>query len=455
MSHHLKPSRYIVTSDALSLAGQPGQWRVIFSTRSGAVLVLPEATWRIVEAAAIDHLPTSTRGRLVSAGMLVPDSEDELDAVVRENLAAIASYPVLYEVIQPTAWCQLDCTYCGQEHSDQHLSPADQDKVIGRLDERLRSGEYTHLKIGWFGAEPLAGLSVIRRLSPRLRALADAHGCSYSARIVTNGLALTGRVVTELVQLGITEAEVTLDGTATAHDARRPTKTGRGSYTRIFEHVRQAAVIHGMKVVVRCNVDQHNADTVGALARALVSAELADKVSFYTSPVYSWGNDAHRGALSPVDYARQEMEWLALQMRLGFSVGLVPPRRKIVCMSVQRDAEVVDAHGTTFNCTEVPYVPAYGDPSVYALTFHRSGGAPSVAAAHHEPLALRNFNEAVLAGTQTDCAECRMLPVCGGQCPKAWQEGHAPCPPAKYNMPERLNLLFALHHEHALPHHHA
>ena len=39
-----------------------------------------------------------------------------------------------------------------------------------------------------------------------------------------------------------------------------------------------------------------------------------------------------------------------------------------------------------------------------------------------------------------------MLPVCGGQCPKAWLEGTAPCPPPKYNIRERLNVLYALSH---------
>jgi uncharacterized protein len=36
-----------------------------------------------------------------------------------------------------------------------------------------------------------------------------------------------------------------------------------------------------------------------------------------------------------------------------------------------------------------------------------------------------------------------MLPVCGGACPKAWLEGHRPCPSAKWNIESRLLLSYA------------
>lgn len=35
------------------------------------------------------------------------------------------------------------------------------------------------------------------------------------------------------------------------------------------------------------------------------------------------------------------------------------------------------------------------------------------------------------------------MPTCGGSCPKAWQEGHPPCPGYKYNVQDRLDLIAA------------
>jgi uncharacterized protein len=305
-------------------------------------------------------------------------------------------------------------------------------------------GRYRHLEIGWFGAEPLAGIGVIRSLTPALADLAGEFHCDYSARIVTNGVALGVDLARELVEsLHVHEAEITLDGLQPIHDARRQTKTGKGSFQQIFRNIREVGFATTLRLVVRCNVDRSNVDGVAPLIEALAAAGLAGRISFYVSPVYSWGNDAHVAALEKEEYATLEIEWLALQLRLGFKVGLVPPRRKIVCMSVQPHAEVLDAYGNTFNCTEVPYVPAYGEPNLYAIRVSSMRSSERMVGGK-APLRLRDFNMQLLNQEHTTCASCRMLPVCGGQCPKAWHEGHPPCPAAKVNMPQRLNLLFAL-----------
>jgi uncharacterized protein len=176
----------------------------------------------------------------------------------------------------------------------------------------------------------------------------------------------------------------------------------------------------------------------------LAQEGLATSLSFYTSPVYAWGNNAHETALSKEEYAQLETEWLAQQLRLGFNVGLIPPRRRIVCMSVHKEAEVLDAYGTTYNCTEVPYVPAYGQPNIYEIN------VPVSSIKIHSPpkdmpaSKLNTFNDQILAGEQQQCAKCAMLPVCGGQCPKSWVEKLEPCPSAKLNIRDRLNILFAI-----------
>ena len=56
---------------------------------------------------------------------------------------------------------------------------------------------------------------------------------------------------------------------------------------------------------------------------------------------------------------------------------------------------------------------------------------------------LGNFNERIRQG-EYPCSTCRMLPVCGGACPKSWLEGIEPCPSAKSNVEQRLLLSYAL-----------
>jgi uncharacterized protein len=151
-------------------------------------------------------------------------------------------------------------------------------------------------------------------------------------------------------------------------------------------------------------------------------------------------------ALMKEEYAEMELEWLALQIRLGFKTGLLPGRKKIVCMAVRPGSELIDAHGYSYNCTEVSYVPAYGQPNLYATRLPETGQHTQ----SRNAAELSEINRQIHAGDREQCHSCRMLPVCGGQCPKAWIEGHAPCPSAKFNMAERLNVLYALNKMQAL-----
>jgi uncharacterized protein len=85
----------------------------------------------------------------------------------------------------------------------------------------------------------------------------------------------------------------------------------------------------------------------------------------------------------------------------------------------------------------VSYVPAYGTPNKFAI-----GDLARGEEAGRREL-LGSFNERVGRG-EYPCSSCRMLPVCGGACPKSWLEGYEPCPSALYNIEDRLLLAYAL-----------
>ena len=106
-------------------------------------------------------------------------------------------------------------------------------------------------------------------------------------------------------------------------------------------------------------------------------------------------------------------------------------------MAVSPNAELVDAYGNIFNCTEVSYVPSYGNPNEYAIENLSGKKMPGTRER------LGNFNHQVSQGNYS-CSTCKMLPVCGGSCPKSWSENIEPCPSAKSNIEDRLILNYAL-----------
>ena len=443
----LRPSSYVVASPPARVDAR-GVCRVVLSTRTGVRLLVDEDSWSALEAGRIEALEEAFIPALVEAGLLVDSSANEVDEVLAENLSAIDTADVLDYVVQPTAACQLGCGYCGQHHVPTVMDTQTQDLTVARLAERLRTRReskrpYAKVNVGWFGAEPLLGLAAIRRLTPLLRSAVEAEGASLSAHIVTNGLSLTPAVAQELAgPLDVSHVDVTLDGPPAIHDRRRHTKSGHPTFHQIWENLLAIAADETVRfeLTLRCNVDATNASFVPELINLIASSELASRARLYFSPVYAWGNDADKVALDAKDYAEQEVAWMAMQIARGMPVQLVPSRREIVCVAVQADARVVDAYGSEYTCTEVPYVPTYGTPNMYetgtvGVTL-RNSKPPQ------EPLPFQSFNEEIARGA-VGCTSCELLPICGGACPKSWHDGRVPCPSHKFNLPDRLLLEVA------------
>ena len=433
-------SAYHAASPPVADQAEGGVKRVVFATRTASALVLSDELWQALLGGDLEQIPAEVLATLTEAELLVESGEDELERVLDRNRAASAGSRTYALVVQPTAFCQMGCVYCGQAHAKLKMGAELQDRLYGHVAERLASGRYDHLEVSWFGAEPLAALAAIKAISVRLQELARLRGCTFSASMTTNGLSLTSAVAEELVRdHGLRSVTITVDGMALQHDARRPLKNGRGTFDRIMANLTAVGTredLLDLDIRVRTNVDRHNWESVPDLIRCLAERGLARRVQYYTVPVHSWGNDAQDRSLDPATYAARELEWLCLELKLGFKVGLLPALRPIVCIAVRPEGDVVDATGSLFNCTEVSYVPAYGSPNRFAL------GEVDGAEGPGQREVLGGFNDQI-AERDLPCRTCAMLPVCGGACPKSWLEGHVPCPSSKENIGARLLLDFA------------
>jgi uncharacterized protein len=349
---------------------------------------------------------------------------------------------MLYEVIQPSAMCQMGCYYCGQKHTKDYISPEIEEKIIARIRHKIEQGNYKQLFIAWFGAEPLMGLRQMRKLTRKLQALADNHNLTYAAKVVSNGLSLKKEIFEELVnELGVNHIEITIDGIKKHHDSHRYLKEGGGTFDIILQNVLAITSTDKLKkpclLSVRCNVDENNYEGVTPLIELLAEHNLQNKLSFYPIGVYAWGNDAHKKSLTKEAFAKQEIIWQMEMIKKGFNVNFLRPRTKQVCLAVSKTSEMYDAFGNIFNCTEVSYVPTY-EKTDYLLG-NVLENQPT------KPRKLENWNQQILNESSLPCHTCEMLPVCGGSCPKSWHEDMRACPSTKFNMEERLRLKHILY----------
>jgi uncharacterized protein len=437
-----KVSRYLVISDAAYADESGVRMRFAYATRTASLMVVDLATAAALQAGDPDGTDPGRRAELRQARVIVPAGDDEMAMVLERNKRAARDRSAVHISLLPTSYCNMSCAYCGQEHSRSRLSAEHRDRVRQRVLRAMRAPQTSAARIDWFGAEPLMGYAVIRDMAPVFVRAAAELGLGYSSVLVTNGSLLTSRNIGVLIgSCGVTELVITVDGPPEIHDAHRPLKSGRGSFWTIVRTVREAAgkpEYAGTEFTFRTNVDVHNIDSVPAYISLMAGLGFAlPNVRFSFAPVHSWGNDVTSIEIGIREYAAREAGWLGLLQRHGLKTTLLPGSpNMVVCPAVTTSAEIISSTGNVFSCTEQPLVPEA--ERTLALTDISQPDAGT-----RRPLGLFDSWNDDIAGGGFGCSSCVLMPACGGSCPKAWHEGHPPCPSYKFNFQARLDLIAA------------
>jgi uncharacterized protein len=431
----VKLSQFVVFSDSALCDVDGNVVRVLFQSATSQVYLLPQ---EVVDRFAGDagDLSSDERAELAQARILVDEGEDEFGAVVAENIAAAGRTDVRTFVLMPTAYCNMGCEYCGQQHFKSPQSPRHRQAVVDRVLRAVHDSGTTSLHINWFGAEPLMGYAQIRDISAAVIPACDDRELPFSARLVTNGSLLTlAKLRTLHHDCRVGHFEITLDGLS--HNALRPLKSGRGSLARTVDLIAEAvadAELSELTFSVRSNISQRNRDEHAGFAALVRQAGLAtDQVGFYATPVRSWGNDVSDVAIPAGDIATVERQWLDAYLANGLTTAVLPTGRKpTVCVAVARGAEVVDPTGNLHSCTEQPLVPGRETTALGHIT---DLGMPALRPAG----AYDTWNQELRdRTTPATCPSCSIFPICGGHCPLVWGEGWPACPTIKTTLPMRL-----------------
>ncbi|MEN9946234.1 MAG: hypothetical protein RLZZ293_620 [Pseudomonadota bacterium] len=416
---------------------------LIFSTISCEMRTLNYKLWNELKANNFSVLDIVNLADLIQAKFVIlQDDEPQFKQIIEENQQANINEDEYYYVIQPSALCQLGCHYCGQSHSKNKLSQNHQNLVIERIINELASNKYTGLSIGWFGGEPTTSINIIQYISQALISYCRDHDLNYSAKLVSNGISLDLDKLQLLSQeCQISLFEITLDGIAEFHNQRRQYKNNKPSFNKIYQTILAFKQLpNNINLSIRCNVDERNKDGITPLIMQLHQDGILTRASIYFAQIHAWGNDAHTLAADKQQFADWEIEWLLLLDELGYKILPLPRRNKHLCMATSQNSELIDPFGNIFSCTEVSLVNSYLD--------HNGNNIYQIGHITHQQRDQTKRNQLADFIHQQKlkdywCGSCKLLPICGGSCPKAWLENIPPCPSIKYNINQRLLIHYA------------
>lgn len=180
-----------------------------------------------------------------------------------------ASYRCRLFIVQPSPFCNLDCSYCYLP--DRGNKARMDERTLVRAFERLvESGlAQEQVTVVWHAGEPLAvPVAWYRRAWELVRPLLPA-GLRVDESFQTNGTLIDDRWCDWFLERG-SFVGVSVDGPEALNDRRRRTRSGRGTFER---------TLAGMRTLQRRGIDFHVISVLTA-----ESLEFADELyEFYTS----------------------------------------------------------------------------------------------------------------------------------------------------------------------------
>lgn len=161
-------------------------------------------------------------------------------------------------VIQPTPFCNLDCSYCylPNRSSTRRMAPETLRRVFEQvLASRWARGAFT---VVWHAGEPMVLPAGFYRDAFALLDELNTAGLDVSHSFQTNGT-LIDAAWCELIAERHLRIGVSVDGPAFLHDTRRKTRGGQGTHERVMRGIRclqeHGIEFHVISVLTREGLD--------------------------------------------------------------------------------------------------------------------------------------------------------------------------------------------------------
>jgi len=323
-------------------------------------------------------------------------------------------------IVVPTFGCHLKCTYCYQETFDpaSRLIQPETIEALFAYIARFHGAENPRPYLTLFGGEPLVDTPAHHDRLARFLAKASEQGLSVA--VVTNGYDLES-FVAQLREGPIKEVQVTLDGPAVIHDARRLHKTGGGTFERIVRGI-DALVEARIPVNLRVVADKENLPTLPALA------EVALAHGWLDLPESSFKTQVGRNYELFGCASRQKREDLYDRVELWSAYLELAERHPVLrrfhkprLHGIRHLAETGEFPAPNFDsCPATKKEWAFGpEGAIYGCT--ATVGNPAYRLGSYAPEVVRD--EDAIAAWQgrnvfsiPKCKGCALAAVCGGGC---------------------------------------
>jgi uncharacterized protein len=260
-------------------------------------------------------------------------------------------------IIFLTNQCNLDCFYCFQKNEDStkftRLSKGTSDLLIKWIKQFCGKYKIRKLSVLFYGGEPLLNKEILARIAYKLHNITKSMNIKYSFLISTNGTLLDVDYVKRIKHWGLSNVQITIDGTSDMHDMRRPFKGKKhSSYHCIVENIKAVSKVT-KNIILRMNIDKENSETIPDLLEELEKNNLAEKVSIYFMPLYQpyRGWNKRQSLLPEKEISRLLLRYYSIAGRMGLTI--IPYYTGGICQFYGKYSFSITDNGNIYKCPNI------------------------------------------------------------------------------------------------------
>jgi len=402
-SNGFKTSQYTIIIDEYPQSGK----HLVFNTFTHAMINVGDDLKEFIlnPDHSVEGDIIKNTGMLKKMGILVGQEVDETEIakkwynLFKDNMSRI------HATILTTYDCNFGCTYCIEEGVKKPVYMTEQcaDTLVNWLINTAEKNNTKQIILSFYGGEPLLNTMPIYRISEKLQKFAIDKEILMSSSIITNGSLLNSELLKNLARYGLITVKVTLDGIKEVHDARRPFKSGKGSFDIIIKKIQE--IPETIKLTLQVNLDSENVDYFPRLLDFLEDSRLKDRIdNLAISPVFQSIDSASSmigqelGCMKPSDFQMYD-EWLyagELMAHRKFKSRSNEINYKICSMNRGGAMIVIDPLGIIYSCPAFVGRESFSIGDIYHDELDRS----------------KEFTVEQLE----ICVQCPYFPICGGGC---------------------------------------
>lgn len=300
------------------------------------------------------HAGPEVLGTLVSQRHLIAETVDELAILAARRAAGIGGRGRLDVTVMPTLDCNFDCVYCYETRQPGSCMTAEVEaRLIRWLERELPTARLALLH--WFGGEPLFDARLIHRVSLRCSQIAADAGTTLALHATTNGYLLSGHRRELLLEAGVKEFQITVDGPPRTHNRMRPLRGGHPSFDKVIQNIIDTIRMDpSVQMSLRVNINQDNIEDVEELFDFFPD-DVRPRLRLVLEPIFG---DTCVSATENLDrgYLSAKMgETYRAAAHLGFEVSASGTRlltgRRTYCYAERERQYVFGPTGAVFKCT--------------------------------------------------------------------------------------------------------